>query len=116
MTVYCEFRDDFPMASCVLVYREYYNTTLNFAVFKENTTFSIAITGEKYTFAVFGRNAGKSIDGIPLASERIVFDGNITSAQVILEANKIPETATPPPSVGPSQTPIHSKNMLTSEI
>ena len=101
VTVYCELVDDYPTASCVLVYREYTNTTLGVRVYNGNTTFPITITGENYTFAVFGRENDKHIDRTPLVTERIVFEDTVASATVIFVANRLPETPPPSPTSPP---------------
>ena len=61
-------------------------------MFEENTTFPITITGKMYTFAVFGRKNGMHIDEFPVKSERIVFEDTSKSAEIIFEANHVPET------------------------
>ena len=101
----CELPDGYPEASCVLVYREYTNTTLGVREYNGNTTFPITITGEIYTFAVFGRRSDSHFDRIPVASERIVFDGT-GIATVIFEANRLPERPLPSPSPAPPVTSL----------
>ena len=103
--VTCELPADYPEASCVLVYREYGNTTLGVRVYNGNTTFPITITGENYTFAVFGRRSDSHIDRIPVTSERIVFNGT-GMANVIFEANRLPETLSPSPLPSPVTSPL----------
>ena len=93
----CKFGTDSFGVTCVLVYREYDNQTLNMMVYKHNTSFLIDNPGEVYSFAVFGRNTvTHHIDRVPATTLRVVF--NVTSAEVIFEANKIPPTITPSPS------------------
>ena len=58
VTIRCEFADEYPDASCVLVYRKYDNPTL---LLNESivpfTIFIDDINLENYTFAVFGKNS-----------------------------------------------------------
>ena len=65
--IFCSFKDIAGDVSCVLVYREYGNTTITVREFPKNEkTWSISITdSEKYTFAVFGKN-GSDIDQRPI--------------------------------------------------
>ena len=63
MTVDCKVAADYPEASCVLVYREYDNTTL---IVTELSHSILSITlnidrPEIYTFAIFGRNGNSEI-------------------------------------------------------
>ena len=55
----CEFADDYPKASCVLVYRKYNMTHLTVTEYDQSTEFPVTISvdnTEEYTFAVFGKN------------------------------------------------------------
>ena len=64
VTIRCEFTDDYPEASCVLVYREYNDPYLTVEEYNRSTEFPVTISvdnTERYTFAVFGRNG---VDGI----------------------------------------------------
>ena len=63
VTVDCKVANDYPEASCVLVYREYDNTTL---IVTELSQSILSITlnidrPEIYTFAIFGRNGNSEI-------------------------------------------------------
>ena len=71
-------------------------------MYNGNTTFPITITGENYTFAVFGRRSDSHIDRIPVASERIVFNNDTGMANVIFE---VPEKPLPSPSPVTSPPP-----------
>ena len=58
VSIRCEFADEYPDTSCVLVYRKYDNPTLllnesivPFTIFIDDTNL------ENYTFAVFGKNS-----------------------------------------------------------
>ena len=58
----CEFADDYPEASCVLVYRKYNDPYLTVEEYDRSTEFPVTISvdnPEKYTFAVFGKNGEK---------------------------------------------------------
>ena len=64
VTVICELTDDYPEASCVLVYREYNGPYLTVEEYNRSTEFPVTISvdnTERYTFAVFGKNG---VDGI----------------------------------------------------
>ena len=68
VTLRCEFADEYPDASCVLVYREYNNLYLILKEYGRSTEFPVTIPvkdAEKYTFAVFGKN-GKKIENVPV--------------------------------------------------
>ena len=63
VTVDCKVANGYPEASCVLVYREYDNTTL---IVTELSHSILSITlnidrPEIYTFAIFGRNGDSEI-------------------------------------------------------
>ena len=63
VTVDCKVANGYPEASCVLVYREYDNTTL---IVTELSHSILSITlnidrPEIYTFAIFGRNGNSEI-------------------------------------------------------
>ena len=80
MIIDCEFGTESLEASCVLVYREYDNPTLNvITYYKQNTSFPVSITidnpeGKIYTFAIFGRDGSTNIDRMPLTSTRVEFE------------------------------------------
>ena len=69
--IFCSFKDITGDVSCVLVYREYGNTTITVREFKNEETWSnISLSDpDKYTFAVFGKN-GSDIDQRPILSSR----------------------------------------------
>ena len=108
VTVYCELVDNYPTASCVLVYREYSNTTLNVEVFTSsfpesgiiNGSVIIDDPGKNYTFAVFGRNSSTDIDIEPLTSIRVMFDTIDTidtpTSVIPLPSETLKPTPTPP--------------------
>ena len=59
VTITCEFANDYPEASCVLVYREYNDPYLTVEEYNRSTEFPVTISvdnPEKYTFVVFGKN------------------------------------------------------------
>ena len=62
VTVRCEFADEYPEASCVLVYRKYNHLHLTLKEYSHSTKFPVAEFFndiETYTFAVFGKNDKK---------------------------------------------------------
>ena len=75
----CEFVTESSQSSCVLVYREYGNSTLNVITYYEgDTLFPVSITIDNprkiYTFAIFGRDGTtNNIDKLPLTSTRVKF-------------------------------------------
>lgn len=80
----CKFANDLEELSCVLVYREYGNTTLEVKVYQHNTSFPINAAiinpGRIYNFAIFGRHRNKCIDSVPLISRK-VFDARETTVR-----------------------------------
>ena len=67
VTISCEFADEYPDTSCVLVYRKYDNLILlsNESTICPFTIFIDDINLENYTFAVFGKN-NKNIEKEPV--------------------------------------------------
>ena len=60
VTVDCKVANGYPEASCVLVYREYDNTTLTVRDYSQFSQFSMTLSVDKpenYTFAIFGKNS-----------------------------------------------------------
>ena len=69
ITIRCEFADEYPEASCVLVYRRYSDPYLTVKEYDSSTEFPITIPvndTEKYTFAVFGKNPEDRIEVEPV--------------------------------------------------
>ena len=69
VTITCEFTDDYPEASCVLVYREYNDPYLTVEEYDRSTEFPVTIfvsSGQPYTFAVFGKNRMNGIEAEPV--------------------------------------------------
>ena len=69
VNVTCEFEDDYPEASCVLVYREYNDPYLTVEEYDRSTEFPVTISvdnTERYTFAVFGKNGTDGIEVEPV--------------------------------------------------
>ena len=63
ITITCEFADEYPEASCILVYRKYNDSQLRVENYVHSTVFPVHITvndSENYTFAVFGKNSNKT--------------------------------------------------------
>ena len=68
VTVDCATADGYPEASCVLVYREYGNSTLAVRDFPHLRLLSLTLTvnrPENYTFAIFGKNGAKEMEEYP---------------------------------------------------
>ena len=66
VTMSCEFADEYPEASCVLVYRE---CNLTVKEYKRSIEFPVTVSVEnsqKYTFAVFGKNGSDIIEPEPV--------------------------------------------------
>lgn len=71
VNVTCEVSDEYPKASCVLVYREYNNTHVTVREYDQSTEFPVTIsvdTTEDYTFAVFGKNGEDGIEAEPVVT------------------------------------------------
>ena len=69
VTVRCEFADEYPEASCVLVYRHYNNLRLTVKEYRRSTEFPVTVSindTEMYTFAVFGKNGEGGIEPEPV--------------------------------------------------
>ena len=68
MIVNCAVANGYPEASCVLVYREYDNTTLTVREYSQFSQLSITLSVDKpesYTFAIFGKNGDSEIEEHP---------------------------------------------------
>ena len=65
--VTCEFTNDYPGSSCVLIYREYNDAVLTVIEYPHTTTFPVSVSVDKskqITFSIFGKN-GDQIDSQP---------------------------------------------------
>ena len=74
--VNCEFREAYPQASCVLVYREYDSPLLRFVEFPKFSHFPVTIAvdnPENYTFAVFGKDSVRGMEYEPIVCAK--YDG-----------------------------------------
>ena len=63
ITIRCEFADEYPEASCILVYRKYNDSYLTVNNYAHSTVFPVTISvedSENYTFAVFGKSNNKT--------------------------------------------------------
>ena len=72
----CELSEDYPESSCVLVYREYGNTTLVVVEYTRNRPSDNIVLDNpdsNYTFAIFGKNGNAGIDPIPVANKRYMY-------------------------------------------
>ena len=124
----CTFAAAYLDASCVLVYREYDNPTLNvITYYKHNTSFPVSLTIDNlekiYTFAIFGRDGTTNIDRLPLTSTRAMFETTKTTNSVIptpTETTSVIPTPTETTSVIPtptkSVTPTNGKSLCTSYV
>ena len=68
MIVDCAVANGYPEASCVLVYREYGNTTLTVRDYSQFSQLSITLSVDKpenYTFAIFGKNGVSEMEEHP---------------------------------------------------
>ena len=72
----CELSEDYPESSCVLVYREYGNTTLVVEEYTHNNKPPDNITLDNpksnYTLAIFVKNGNAGIGQSPVITERYV--------------------------------------------
>ena len=69
MVVNCEFREAYPQASCVLVYREYNSPLLRVIEFPQFSHFPVTIAVDDpkiYTFAVFGKDSVRGMEQQPV--------------------------------------------------
>ena len=74
--VNCEFREAYPQASCVLVYREYDSPLLRVLEFSQFSNFPVTIAvdnPENYTFAVFGKDSVRGMEYEPIVCAK--YDG-----------------------------------------
>ena len=102
VTIRCEFTDDYPEASCVLVYREYNDPYLTVEEYDRSTEFPVTISvdnTERYTFAVFGKNKTDGFDSEPVKTLK-------SEDHVIYPP--------PPPPVPPSLMPSSTTTMPSS--
>ena len=68
VTIDCEFAVECPLALCVLIYREYNNSTLTVIDYSPTTLFPVSVNvdqPEKLTLALFGRNCDGVIEEMP---------------------------------------------------
>ena len=73
VTIRCEFADEYPEASCVLIYREYNKTKLTVIEYEHSTVFPVSENvpnSERYTFAVFGKNGVEKVEEEPVLTLR----------------------------------------------
>ena len=69
VTIDCGFTYECPLASCVLIYREYNTSTLTVTDYNPTTAvFPVTVTVEQpenFAFAIFGRNCKGEIEEKP---------------------------------------------------
>ena len=66
INITCEFADEYPEASCILVYKKYNDSYLTVKNYVHSTVFPVTISvedSENYTFAVFGKSNNKTENG-----------------------------------------------------
>ena len=74
VTIDCGFAVECPLALCVLIYREYNNSTLTVIDYSPTTDFPVTVTvdqPEKFTFAIFGVNCEGEIEERPATSMKL---------------------------------------------
>ena len=75
IVVDCEFSEDNPQFSCVLVYREYNSPLLTVADIPQLFNFPVSITvsdPENYTFALFGKDSELGMEEEPVVSVKFI--------------------------------------------
>lgn len=83
--VTCVFSDEYPLASCVLVYREYDNPVLTVIEYLQNTLFPASVKvnrSTEITLSIFGKNGDEEIDLQPIATKLVMASPVITSTTV----------------------------------
>ena len=73
--IICEFADDYPEASCVLVYRVHDDNLLTVIEYSHTTPFPVSVTLGRYeqsTFSIFGKSGENRIDSRPFTARLIV--------------------------------------------
>ena len=71
--VLCEFTDDYPDSSCVVVYREHNSTVLTVIDYPHTTIFPVSVTVGKYptSLSVFGKDRENNMDKKPFTAKLI---------------------------------------------
>ena len=90
VTIRCVFADDYPEASCVLIYRKYNETPLTVVEYNHTTSFPVSETvecsdSERCTYSLFGKNGDDGIDREPV----IRINGDTTKPYQQLSGNII---------------------------
>ena len=70
----CEFSEDYPESSCVLIYRGYNDAVLTVIEYPHTTTFPVSFSvdrSKQITFSVFGKNK-REIDILPCTAKLIM--------------------------------------------
>lgn len=71
----CKFADEYPEASCILIYRKYNTTILTVNKYNGSTVFPLIITvndSATYTFSVFGMNGRTEMQPEPVKTVLIL--------------------------------------------
>ena len=92
----CEFANEYPEASCVLVYRRYNDPYLTVKEYDRSTEFPITLPvndSEKYTFAVFGKNTVDRIEAEPVI-KLMYLPSPMTSLPTTMPSLPSPRTCT----------------------
>ena len=109
VTIRCDFEDDYPEASCVLVYREYNDPYLTVEEYDRSTKFPVTISvdnTERYTFAVFGKNGVDGIEAEPVIKLKNESHGLYLPPPPSPMAS--PTTTSPSAEPSPSPSPCES--------
>ena len=75
IVVDCEFAEDNPQSSCVLVYREYDSPLLTVVEISKPIKFPVSITvsdPENYTFALFGKDSELGMEEEPVVCVKFI--------------------------------------------
>ena len=75
IVVDCEFAEDKPQSSCVLVYREYDSPLLTVVEISKPIKFPVSITvsdPENYTFALFGKDSELGLEEEPVVCVKFI--------------------------------------------
>ena len=104
VTIRCEFTDDYPEASCVLVCREYNDPYLTVEEYSRSTEFPVTISvdnTERYTFAVFGKNKVDEIEAEPVIKWKIM--NHVKYIRPSTSPAPLPPSPSPSPSPSSSE-------------
>ena len=112
VTIRCEFTDDYPEASCVLVCREYNDPYLTVEEYDRSTEFPVTISvdnTESYTCALFGKNGTDGFDSEPVIKlKNVIYPPPSSPSPMASPTTTTPPTPSPPTRMCKShlQTPL----------